>query len=263
MSAATTAYAMCVPDEHYVKIEEMVKADDNGHIYLGDKSGCTVKFYLLDGKLMSEKEETDGNKLVQRVITMTDVKKLQESQIPMADKIATKLKEDFPEQDEETIKAHSEVLAEANNSIKNLVASGVPMALAKEIIMSIMDGTKEWTEDLIVEYIKEKTSEIENNEIITEEIKSTVEQSRQMSFGDYLNNGKLNVAGIIVTDLTLSTPDDKPDIIVNSDSMLQLLKKVQSLETYVKLLQQTYEIRNTQTNRVITLQTIQADLGLQ
>lgn len=83
-----------------------------------------------------------------------------------------------------------------------------------------------------------------------------------MSFGDYLNNGKLNVAGIIVTDLTLSTPDDKPDIIVNSDSMLQLLKKVQSLETYVKLLQQTYEIRNTQTNRVITLQTIQADLGL-
>jgi hypothetical protein len=175
MSAPTTAYAMCVPDEHYVKIEEMVKADENGHVYLGDKSGCTVKFYLFDGKLMSEKEETDGNKLVQRVITMTDVKKLQEAQTPMADKIATKLKEDFPEQDEETIKAHSEVLAEANNSIKNLVASGVPMALAKEIIMSIMDGSKEWTEDLIVEYIKEKTSEIEKNEIITEEIKTTVE----------------------------------------------------------------------------------------
>ena len=139
--SASTAYAMCVPDEHYVKIEEMVKADENGYVYLGDKSGCTVKFYLLDGKLMSEKEETDGNKLVQRVITMTDVKKMQEAQIPMADKIATKLKEDFPEQDEATIKAHSEVLAEANESIKKLVASGIPLAVAKEIVMSMMDGT--------------------------------------------------------------------------------------------------------------------------
>ena len=175
MSAPTTAYAMCVPDEHYVKIEEMVKADENGHIYLGDKSGCTVKFYLLDGKLMSEKEETDGNKLVQRVITMTDVKNLQEAQIPMVEKIATKLKEDFPDKDEETIKAHSEVLAEANNSIKNLVASGIPLTVAKEIVMSIMDCTKDWTEDDILAFIRERAECAEKNEIITEEIKTTVE----------------------------------------------------------------------------------------
>ena len=83
-----------------------------------------------------------------------------------------------------------------------------------------------------------------------------------MSFADYLNNGVLTLAGLNVTSITVATPDTQPDIIINSDSMKQMLLKIKALEEYVTLLQGTYEIKNNNTGQVYTLQKIQRDLGL-
>ena len=83
-----------------------------------------------------------------------------------------------------------------------------------------------------------------------------------MSFADHLNNGVLTLGGLNVTSITVATPDNQPDIIINSDSMKQMILKIKALEEYVTLLQQTYEIKNINTGQVFTLQKIQHDLGL-
>jgi hypothetical protein len=143
-------HKMAVPDEHYERIEELLKGKRN--ITIKDNKGQEAKFYHhTDGTLMADK--WDDEKLVQQeVVKISDVPQLKKALAsrPFRENLVFRLKEDFPEMSQDEIELHADVLTEANESIKKLIASGVPPMVASKLIQDVMND-KELIEQLQAE----------------------------------------------------------------------------------------------------------------
>jgi hypothetical protein len=140
-------YMLCLPDEHITRIHELLENElnkKNGFVYLADKNKVVHKFFKQGNTLISERDD-NGKPLVQPVISMSEAVKIKESQRPFKDKMVERMEKDFPEKSKEEIEADADILNEANESIKKLVASGVPPSIAKKIIMSVLDSDKQPT----------------------------------------------------------------------------------------------------------------------
>jgi hypothetical protein len=144
---------MCIPDEHFSRIQELLK--DKKSMKLKDAKGQESKFYYhTDGTLMADRW-TDENTLVQQeVIKMSEIPALQHSinTRPFRENMIFKLKQDFPDMKPEDVEVHADILAEANESIKKLIASGVPPNVASQIIQDVLADKK-----LLDELTKEET----------------------------------------------------------------------------------------------------------
>jgi N-methylhydantoinase A/oxoprolinase/acetone carboxylase beta subunit len=77
-------------------------------------------------------------------------------------KIEERVKEDFPDMTSEEVKAHADVLNEANESVKRLIDNGMPKALAVKLISMIVEGNKEFSSpEELAEFMKEITNPVE------------------------------------------------------------------------------------------------------
>jgi hypothetical protein len=141
-------YKMCVPDEHYDRIVDMLK--DCGRIgtYVTHKNGNRVRFYKIDGKIFADERKEDNSIFTQEVIKMSEVQQTKMEHSDFRKEMLSRIEKDKPELQEEEKNAMADVLYEANESIKKLIASGVHPALAKSLIEAVLndkdiiDGTK-------------------------------------------------------------------------------------------------------------------------
>jgi len=163
-------HKMCVPDEHYARIEELLK--DKRNITIKDNKGQESKFYYhTDGTLMADK--WDDDKLIQQeVIRMSEIPQVQQAvnTRPFRENLLFRLKEDFPEMTQEEIELHADVLTEANESIKKLIACGIPPMIAYKLIEDVMND-KELiahlegkNEEYLATVIKERVEMLEPEE---------------------------------------------------------------------------------------------------
>lgn len=131
-------YKMVVPDDHYDRLWEIVEKDKNKSVAISDKNKVLHQFYFKDGKLYADRE-MDGAKQQNEVIKMSDVPKVKGKHSDFREYIVKRLKADYPNESEEFISEHADVLYEANESIKKLIASGVPPQVAQRIIQSVLE----------------------------------------------------------------------------------------------------------------------------
>jgi hypothetical protein len=167
MEAPSTNLILCLPDDHIDRIKLLLEDElnkKNGFVYLSDKNKIVHKFFKQGETLIAERDD-NGKPIAQPVISMSEAHKIQEQQRPFKDKIVERIKTDFPEKSEEEISQDADILNEANESIKKLIASGVAPSIARKIIMSVLDGSapSESPEDL-VEFIKSNVDVEEKKE---------------------------------------------------------------------------------------------------
>lgn len=160
-------YKMCVPDSHYERIIEMIN-ESKTEIYLTHKSGNRVKFYLKDEKLYAD-EEKDDSIFTQEVIKMSSIDQVKRDNSDFKNEMIKKIENDNPNMLQEDKEALADILYEANESIKKLIASGVQPNVAKQIIEAVLndkdiiDGTGGNVEAL-ADIIKQKEEMLSNNE---------------------------------------------------------------------------------------------------
>jgi hypothetical protein len=163
----TPLFALCVPDDHYERIVKLIDESEASETLLKDKAGITQRFYRDGDEIFADKEESDGNVLKQKVMTMSEAQKMANKDNYRM-KIESRVKEDFPDMSEEDIKAHADVLNEANESVKRLIANGMPKAMAVKLISLIVEGNKEFSSpEELAEFMKEVSTEPEpKNEVV-------------------------------------------------------------------------------------------------
>ncbi len=164
---STTLFALCVPDDHYERIVKLIDESETSETLLKDRAGITQRFYRDGDEIFADKEESDGNVLKQRVMTMSEAEKMA-TKDKFRMKIENRVKEDFPDMSEEEVKAHADVLNEANESVKRLIAGGMPKAVAVKLISMIVEGNKEFSSpEELAEFMREVSTEPEpKNEVV-------------------------------------------------------------------------------------------------
>ena len=127
---------ICLPDSHVEQIHALLESEmnkENGFIHLTNKDSTVYKFYRQQGNLMPEKE--DGN--TQVLISQAELwNRNAKSRFYMG--IIKRLRDDFPDKTDEEIQQDAEILCEANEAIKRLIAQGVPKEKAVKAIESAL-----------------------------------------------------------------------------------------------------------------------------
>jgi hypothetical protein len=131
-------HAVALTDEDYSRIDSLAKKKGKIGIKLTDKKGIVNRFYRKDGLLWCDQRKEDGSIFTQECMKLSDIQKTQRA--PFANAIKEKLKIDHPTMTAEEIDAYADVISEANESIKRLIASGVEPDVAHKIITEAMRG---------------------------------------------------------------------------------------------------------------------------
>jgi hypothetical protein len=153
-----TTYALCIPDEHFERIVKLIDENEASEAFLKDKAGIVQRFYRDGDEIFADKEEADGNVLKQKVITMSEAQKMAHKD-KFRVQIEERVKQDFPDLTEDEIKAHTDVLNEANESVKRLIENGMPKAVAVKLISLIVEQDKNFsTPEELAAFIKEVCS---------------------------------------------------------------------------------------------------------
>jgi hypothetical protein len=164
---AQTRLILCLPDDHKQRILDMLELEsnkDNGFVHLKDKNGVVMKFYINQGNLWADRP--DGDKVIpQPVITMSEAKAFNEAQKEanrsFKEKVIERIQTDFPDKTKEEVEQDADILNEANESIRKLIASGVAPSVARKIITSVLEcsappSTPEEMADLISNMVNEE-----------------------------------------------------------------------------------------------------------
>lgn len=131
-------YKMCVPDEHFSRIQEMLKDAGRIGIYLTHKDGTRVRFYHKDGKTFADERKDDNSVFTQEVIPASEIEAVKRQHSSFREELMKRLVVDFPDDTDEEREAHADVLTEANEAIKRLILSGVEPKVALYIIQSVL-----------------------------------------------------------------------------------------------------------------------------
>lgn len=131
-------HAVALTDEDYSRIDSLAKKKGKIGIKLTDKKGVVNRFYRKDKILWCDQRRDDGSIFTQECMKMSDIQKTQRA--PFANHIKEKLKADHPTMSAEEIDAYADIISEANESIKRLIASGVEPDVAHKIITEAMRG---------------------------------------------------------------------------------------------------------------------------
>lgn len=134
----TQRHAVALTDEDYSRIDSLAKKKGRIGIKLTDKNGVVNRFYRKDGLLWCDIRKDDGSIFTQECMKMSDI--AQARKAPFANAMKQKLKEDHPSMTAEEVDAYADIIAEANESIKRLIASGVEPDVAHKIITEALKG---------------------------------------------------------------------------------------------------------------------------
>lgn len=151
-------YGLVVPDADFERVEQLINESETKEIFVKDKSQITHRFYRENNEIYADKEQTDNTILKQKLMRMDEAQTL-----GMKDKFRTnverRVKGDFPDLTEEEIRAHADVLTEANESIQRLIQSGMPKEIAVKLISLIIEGDQQFsTAEELAAFIKEVAS---------------------------------------------------------------------------------------------------------
>lgn len=157
-------HRLCVPDEHYGKIKESLKDAGRIGIYLTDKNGKRVRFYKIEGVIYADERKEDDSIFTQEVIKMSDIQKVSNDHDAFRKEMMKRLEADHPNMAQEEREAYADVLREANDSIKKLIAGGMEPSLAYKIIESVLndkeiiDGTQkgEGSAEALAEVLRDR-----------------------------------------------------------------------------------------------------------
>jgi hypothetical protein len=139
---APTLYAMVIPDDHFSRLEDILEKAKDHVAHIADKNRVVNKFYYEDGVIHADRE--DGDRVIkQKVIKQSEVEAFKTKHSDFKDHLAKRIKNDFPDMSEEQLNQDVDILNEANESIKNLIKSGIPAEIAKSIIMGVLDTRQE------------------------------------------------------------------------------------------------------------------------
>lgn len=132
-----------LPDEEYAKIFEAAKKNRHG-VKLKNAKGLEVRFFVKDKKLFGEDKK--GN--VQECMSMSDAmadSRNPESPQSFRSYIHTRLRREHPDMPDDVVDIYADILDEANNSIKSLIAMGVDATVASTMIVKALteDGADE------------------------------------------------------------------------------------------------------------------------
>jgi hypothetical protein len=133
-------HKMCVPDEHYAKIKELLHDSGRIGIHLTDKNKKRVRFYKEDGKIMAEERKEDDSIFKQEVIKMSEIQQQQNPATAFQNEMLKRITEDHPDMPVEEREAYADILMQANDSIKRLIVSGVEPGLAYRIIEGVLQN---------------------------------------------------------------------------------------------------------------------------
>ena len=171
MTDADTRVILCLPDDHKQKIIDLLESEENkanGYVHLTDKHGVVMKFYYNQGNLWADR--ADGEHVIQQpVITMSEAQKVKQAQRPFKEKAIERMKAEFPEKTPEQIEQDADILNEANESIKRLIAAGVAPSVARKIISNVLEceqppSTPEEMADIISKTVEQEQKSAPNVE---------------------------------------------------------------------------------------------------
>lgn len=139
----TTRYAVAIPDEEYDAIVKKVRKEGRIGFRSVDKNGIHHRFYYSDDKLLVD-IRTDDTTTTKDVMKLSDALEEQKKQGEQADRdfkeyITGVLRKDNPEMEDDMIEAYADILTQANQSVKNLMARGHNPDTALEIVQSILE----------------------------------------------------------------------------------------------------------------------------
>lgn len=150
----TQKHAVALTDEDYSRIDELVRKNGKRGVKLTDKKGVVNRFYRKDGELYCDQYGANDTIFTQECMKLSDIQNTQKA--PFESAMKQKLKADYPTMTQEEVDAYADVIAEANESIKRLIANGVEPQLAHGIITEALRGRK------VVDNVEKKVE----NEII-------------------------------------------------------------------------------------------------
>jgi hypothetical protein len=155
---AVRIYKMVVPDEHFTRIQEMLKeANSKIGVHLTHKNGNRVRFYHDGGKTFADERKEDNSVFTQEVIPMSEVEDMKRQHSSFRETLMKRLKDDHPDWSQEELDASADILTEANESIKKLIAAGVDPRLAQHLIEAVLaDKNIERSAEELVEVLKER-----------------------------------------------------------------------------------------------------------
>jgi len=155
--------AVAIPDEEYNKLRVCAKTNGKRGYIARDKGGKMHRFFMKGQTLYGEHKV--GDKLEEyEVMAMSEaLKKQQEMNADNQFKthIMNRMKSDHPDMKDEDIEANADIVCEANDTIKRLIASGTSPDVAYKLISGVLhsDDLKEH----IIRELKSK-SDVENKE---------------------------------------------------------------------------------------------------
>lgn len=165
-SEAPIRNAVAIPDVEYTKLKIAAQMRGKRGYICKDKKGERHRFFMKGHELWGEHKV--GDKLEEyETMSMTDAltkhKEMQSN--PFKEHIVKKLKEDRPELTDEEIDANADIVVEANETIKRLIAGGMDPKLAHTIISGVLHS--EEAQDHLIKELKKKDEALKA-EVLTE-----------------------------------------------------------------------------------------------
>lgn len=149
-----TQTAIGLPDEHYKRIITIAKAKKSG-VCLKNKNGLKTRFYMDGDELFGKTYMADGESKIEPVMSISDaiMKQSSEKSIDnLKSNLRKKISQDFPSYTAEEVEAFADIIEEGHYAVRRLVASGIDLKVANNIIFSTLNSSKE---NLNEEYIRE------------------------------------------------------------------------------------------------------------
>ena len=139
-------------EEDYQRISRMARKSRIGVRLMG-KSG-PVRFYYKDGQLYADQRNKDGEVVTQPCVNVTDAMAQQAAHmdqqaaatksLPFRAAVLPRIRADHPDWTEEEVDAFADIIAEANESMKRLIVSGVDEKLAGHLVGEALLGNREF-----------------------------------------------------------------------------------------------------------------------
>ena len=123
-------------DEDYDRIVVLARKAGRRGVTLTNKSGQIWRFYFQGKDLFGDIKMPDGTITTNEVFKQSVV--MGQNMNPFRDEMRRKLEADFPDMSEEEKEFRVGMLTEANESIKNLIRSGIEPAKAHAMIVAAL-----------------------------------------------------------------------------------------------------------------------------
>ena len=146
---AQPVVAMGLLEEDYQRISRMARKSRIGVRLMG-KNG-PVRFYYKDGQLYGDQRDKEGKVFTQPCVNMAEAMKQQKAatesgpkELPFKAAVLPRIRADHPDWTDEEVDAFADIIAEANESMKRLLASGVEEQLAANLVGEALLGNREF-----------------------------------------------------------------------------------------------------------------------